>query len=734
MKVVEVLIEYSNYSLDRPFSYIYKGNKEIQKGFRVLINFHNREIVGYTINCYETTKSQIELSEEMGFDISEIIDVLDEMPLLNDELLELCDKISDYYLAPKISVLQCMLPPSLSPRRSSLRAPKVAFDSYVKAIDTNEDDLTDKQIELLRLISSTDKVLKKEIKSVSILDKLIEYGRVEVIKEEKRRLAIPDFEYIEPPALTKDQQNVIDEFNNSNDMVYLLEGVTGSGKTEVYLTLSEQVLKEGKSVLMLVPEISLTPMMTEYYLRRFNNNVAILHSELTPAEKYDEYRKIARGDCHIVVGARSAIFAPLKDIGLIVLDEEHVESYKQDTVPFYHAREVAIMRATLSKKKGTKVILGSATPSLESRARAQKNKFHLLLLNNRINNKQLPKTIIINMGDYHNVDRDSFIFSHRLREEISGVLSRKEQAILLINRRGFSTSVSCRKCGHIFRCPTCEIPLTYHKTDNMLKCHHCDYVTQMPEECPECGSKYLMKTGFGTERIEEEVHRLFPDARTLRLDSDSAKIRAKIPAIIEEFRQNKADILIGTQMIAKGHDFPNVTLVGVVLADIGLSMPSFRSNERAFQLITQAVGRSGRKDKNGIAIIQTYIPNNYAITMAARQNYELFYRKEMEYRRIQSYPPYSFLACLTLSGSNEENVIASMYNLIDFMNDSLGDDGVVLGPTTPYVPYEGKNAVRTALIKFKDYKIVHELLKKIIDIYSTKNGLKLTVNIDPYNF
>ena len=734
MKVVEVLIEYSNYSLDRPFSYIYKGNKEIQKGFRVLINFHNREIVGYTINCYETTKSQIELSEEMGFEISEIIDVLDEMPLLNDELLELCDKISDYYLAPKISVLQCMLPPSLSPRRSSLRAPKVAFDSYVKAIDTNEDDLTDKQIELLRLISSTDKVLKKEIKSVSILNKLIEYGRVEVIKEEKRRLAIPDFEYIEPPALTKDQQNVIDEFNNSNDMVYLLEGVTGSGKTEVYLTLSEQVLKQGKSVLMLVPEISLTPMMTEYYLRRFKNNVAILHSELTPAEKYDEYRKIARGDCHIVVGARSAIFAPLKDIGLIILDEEHVESYKQDTVPFYHAREVAIMRATLSKKKGTKVILGSATPSLESRARAQKNKFHLLLLNNRINNKQLPKTIIINMGDYHNVDRDSFIFSHRLREEISGVLSRKEQAILLINRRGFSTSVSCRKCGHIFRCPTCEIPLTYHKTDNMLKCHHCDYVTQMPEGCPECGSKYLMKTGFGTERIEEEVHRLFPDAKTLRLDSDSAKIRAKIPAIIEEFRQNKADILIGTQMIAKGHDFPNVTLVGVVLADIGLSMPSFRSNERAFQLITQAVGRSGRKDKNGIAIIQTYIPNNYAITMAARQNYELFYRKEMEYRRIQSYPPYSFLACLTLSGSNEENVIASMYNLIDFLNDSLGDDGVVLGPTTPYVPYEGKNAVRTTLIKFKDYKIVHELLKKIIDIYSTKNGLKLTVNIDPYNF
>ena len=367
MKVVEVLIEYSNYSLDRPFSYFYKGNKNVDVGFRVLINFHNREIVGYVINCYQTDKNEKELEDELGFEISEILDVIDETPLLNKELLELCDKVSEYYLAPKISVLQTMLPPSLSPRRSALKAPKVAYDLYVRAIDADEGGLTDKQIELLRLISTVDKVLKKEIKSVSILNKLINQGRVEVFKVEKRRLSIPDYEYEEPPVLTEDQQKVVDEFNNSNDLVYLLEGVTGSGKTEVYLSLSEQVLKEGKSVLMLVPEISLTPMMVEYYLRRFKNDVAILHSELTPAEKYDEYRKIARGDCHIVVGARSAIFAPLQNIGLIVLDEEHVESYKQDVVPFYHAREVAIMRATLSKEKcGTKVLLGSATPSIRA--------------------------------------------------------------------------------------------------------------------------------------------------------------------------------------------------------------------------------------------------------------------------------------------------------------------------------------------------------------------------------
>ena len=731
MKIVEVLIEYANYSLDRPFSYFYKGKKTIDVGFRVLVNFNNREIVGYVTKCFESDKDIKTLEKEMGFSIGEIIDVIDETPLLNNDLLSLVDKVSDYYLAPKISVLQAMLPPSLSPRRSSLKAPKIAYDIYVKAIDTSEDGLTDKQIEILRLIASSDKVLKKEIKSVSVLNKLIEYGKVKIIKEEKRRLAIPNYEYKKPPQLTEEQQSVIKEFNETNDEVYLLEGVTGSGKTEVYLTLSEQVLKEGKSVLMLVPEISLTPMMMEYFLRRFKGDVAILHSELTPAEKYDEYRKIAKGDTHIVIGARSAIFAPLSNIGLIILDEEHVESYKQDVPPFYHAREVAIMRGKMHKAK---VILGSATPSLESRARAQKNIYHLLLLNNRVNNKELPQTTIINLADYHNIDRDSYIFSKRLREEISNVLKRKEQAILLINRRGFSTSVSCRKCGHIFKCPTCDVPLTYHKSDNMLKCHHCDYVCKMPEECPECGSKYIMKTGFGTERIEEEVQRLFPEARTLRLDSDSGKIRAKIPSIIEDFRQKRADILIGTQMIAKGHDFPDVTLVGIVLADIGLSMPSYRSNERAFQLITQAVGRSGRKDKKGIALIQTYIPNNYAITMSARQNYELFYRKEMEYRRLQNYPPYSYLASITLAGKVEENVIAGMVNLIDILNSEFKDDGVVLGPTVPFIPYEGNNYLRTALVKFKNTKLAKEILKKVISIYSGKSQLHLTINIDPYNF
>ena len=731
MQIVKVLIEYANRSLNRPFSYLYKGKDKLEKGIRVLVSFNHRDIVGYVIEVIETNKTISEIEEESGYQLSEIVDVIDKSPLLDDELLNLLNEVSNYYLAPKISVLQTMLPPSLSPKHSSLKAPKIAYDQYLEVINDNEEGLTNKQIELLRLIKNDGRVLKRDIKSKSIIDKLLEAERIQIVKEEKRRLKIPDYKYQEPPELSDDQKAVINEFNATNDSVYLLEGVTGSGKTEVYLSLSEQTLKAGKSVLMLVPEISLTPMMVEYFLHRFKDDVAILHSELTPAEKYDEYRKIAKGECHIVVGVRSAIFAPLHNIGLIILDEEHTESYKQDNLPFYHAREVAIMRG---RYNNAKVLLASATPSLESRARGQNNVYHMLYLRKRINNQKLPTTKIVNMLDYHNIDRDSYIFSHALRDALHTTLAKNEQAILLINRRGFSTHVNCRECGYTFKCPTCGIALTYHKSDNMLKCHHCDYVEPYPNICPECGSTHLMKTGFGTERIQEEVERLFPSARTLRLDSDSAKNKSKIPETIEAFRKKEADILIGTQMIAKGHDFPDVTLVGIVLADIGLSMPSYRSNERAFQLITQAIGRSGRKDKPGLAIIQTYMPSHYAITYAARQDYELFYRKEMEMRKLQFYPPYAYLASVTLRGKNEERVIESTYQIVDFLNDEFLDEAQILGPSTPYIPVEMGLNVRSILIKFKDAKKAHQIFEKMVELFSSDSQYELFINIDPYNF
>ena len=730
MKIIELLIEHNNYSLNRPFSYVYFGDKPVDKGYRVLVSFNHQELVGYVLSVKDSDKTIADLEAELGFEISEIIDVLDTSPLLNDDLMKLADEVSDYYLASKISVLQTMLPPSLSPRKSSLKAPKIAYDQYIKIKNYSEDNLTSNQIELLRLISANQPVLKREIKQVSILKKLLDKELVEIVKVEKRRLEIPNYDKAVIPTLTCDQQKVVDEFNNSDDQIYLLEGVTGSGKSEVYLHLSSQILAQGKSVLMLVPEISLTPMMMRNFISRFNDDVAILHSELTPAEKYDEYRKIASGKCKIVVGARSAIFAPLSNIGLIILDEEHVESYKQDVPPFYHAREVAIFRA---KAHGCKVLLGSATPSLESRARAGKGVYHLLKLDKRINDQELPKTTIVNLSDYRNIDRESYIFSIKLREAIQKSLDKFNQVILLINRRGFSSSVTCRSCGYIFKCPTCNIPLTYHRSDRMLKCHHCNYVEVDHDVCPECGSKYLMRSGFGTERIEEEVHRLFPEARTLRLDSDSAKIRTKIPQIVEAFRKKEADILIGTQMIAKGHDFPDVTLVGVVLADIGLSLPSYRSSERVFQLITQAVGRSGRSDKKGEAIIQTYSPTHYAITMAARQDYELFYRKEMELRKMQSYPPYTFVASVTVASKSEDLTIDTTYRIVDKLHDELKDEAVVLGPSTPYVPYENHQHVRMIMLKYRHPEIVKESLQKLLKSGLNKSGISLSINIDPYN-
>ena len=732
MKILETLIEYGTYSLNRPFSYLYNGERNIKEGTRVLISFNNREIVGYVISIKDTNKSKEELEEESGFSLSFIIDVLDDYPLLNEELLLLADKIADYYLAPKISVLQTMLPPSLSPKHTSLKAPKIAYDQYLRCINDNEEGLTAKQIEILRLIKSVDKVIKKDIKSVSIVKKLLELERIEIVYEEKRRLNLPNYEQEEFHELNEEQKSVVNEFLNSEDIIYLLQGVTGSGKSEVYLHIARQVLKEGKKVLMLVPEISLTPMMVEYFIRRFGESIAILHSELTPAEKYDEYRKIANDEVQVVVGARSAIFAPLKNIGLIIIDEEHVESYKQDSSPCYHARDVAIMRA---RYHHAKVLLGSATPALESRARADKGIYHFLSLPHRINDQGLPKTTIINLLDYHNIDRESYIFSLSLRKAIQGVLDRKEQAILLINRRGFSTNVSCRKCGHVFKCPTCYIPLTYHKDDHMLKCHHCGHVELMPNECPKCGSPYLMKAGFGTERIELEIHRLFPSARTLRLDSDVAKIRKKIPQTIEKFANKEADILIGTQMIAKGHNFPDVTLVGVVLADIGLNMPSFRAAERVFQLITQAVGRSGRLNKKGEAFIQTYAPDHYAVILGGKQDYDAFYNKEMTMRRLQKYPPYVHLASLTLSGKNEDMVISTIYAVIKDIQEALTVDEItVLGPIAPYIPYENDSYKRVALLKYKDQKKVKAVLAKIIKTLSNKSGINIAVNIDPYDF
>ena len=731
MKIVDVLIERKIQSLNRPFSYVTKDDALIEVGERVLVPFNNKNIVGYVINVTKSDKSIAELEKEFGYKLFEIRKIIDEKPLLTPELILLADEIKNYYLAPYISILQAMLPLSLKPTSSSLKGPKIAYEYFVKIVSDNEDNLTPKQIELLRLVKNNGEVNKKDIKSPSILKKLIDNNHLQIIKKEKKRLVINATKEQKNFVLTSEQNQAIDSVLHSKQNVTLLQGITGCGKTEIYLSLAEKIIESGKNVLILVPEISLTPIMVNNVYSRFNEKVAILHSGLTNAERYDEYRKILNKEVNVVVGTRSAIFAPLDNIGLIIIDEEHSESYKQDNLPYYHAREVAIMR---SKINNAKVLLGSATPSFESKTKAMKGIYNFVKIDKRINKLKLPETVIVDMSKSMNLSRDSYLFSTSLISAINEALARKEQIILLLNRRGYSTYVWCRKCGHIFKCPNCDIALTYHKNDKMLKCHHCGHVELMSEYCPECGSNYIAYTGFGSEKIVSEVNRLFPTARVLRLDSDVSEVRGNIKKAIDSFSNYEADILVGTQMIAKGHDFPRVTLVGIVLADVGLSMPSFRSSERVFQLITQAIGRSGRSDLSGKAIIQTYLPNHYSILLASKQNYDAFFNYEMRIRHIQQYPPFSFLLSIEVSAKNEEYVILAANDIVNNLNSKLQDEATILGPVAPYIAYQNNTYKRLILIKYKNSDKIKQEINKLLETFKFNNVVNVKINVDPYDF
>ncbi len=731
MQILDVLTQYGSQSLDRTFTYLYDGSRNVGPRFRVLINFNGRPVIGFVMSSRETTKTPEELKEENGYSFKFIDRVIDEEPLLNDELMELAHKISSYYLSPLISVLQAMLPLSLSPKMSTLKGPKIAYEKWVELVSSDESDLTDKQIEILRLIAKNGKILKKEAGSTAILEKLIAKNRVKIVLKERERFHIKEEEKEIPHEMTVEQNIAYNDILSMDKNVVLLQGVTGSGKTEVYLRLSEKILSEGKTVLMLVPEINLTPVMVEYFSRRFGQKVAILHSELTQAERYDEYRRIKRGDASIVVGARSAVFAPLNNIGLIILDEEHVESYKQDNAPYYHAREVAIFRGELT---GAKVVLGSATPSLETKARAMKGVYGLPRLPHRINEKGLPHTTIIDLTDRHNFEKTSQKLSKPLLDKIREKLEKQEQTILLINRRGYWTNIMCASCGKIFTCPSCGGNLTYHTEDDMLKCHHCGYVERFPKVCPECGSTRLMRTGYGTERVVKELNDIFPDARVARLDSDVGKVSKNVEKILTSFKNHEYDILVGTQMIAKGHDFPKVTLAGVVLADIGLSLPTYRAAERTFELIAQAVGRSGRSLDTGEAMIQTYNPSHYAIVYGAKQDYEFFFRKEMQERKIQQYPPYVYLILLEFLSKNEEKCVQAASDFLRELKTQSFTSVSFVGPLCPYYSLNAGRYSRVLLIKYKQGEELRTYLQDMVKRYSGLSNVDISINVDPLDY
>ena len=538
----------------------------------------------------------------------------------------------------------------------------------------------------------------------------------------------------QPLTLNAEQQDAFEQITqkitSNQAQTFLLQGVTGSGKTEVYLQCMAQALKQNKTALMLVPEISLTPQMVKRVKSRFGQQVAVLHSGLSDGEKYDEWRRIKRQEAKVVVGARSAVFAPLENLGLIIMDEEHESSYKQEEMPRYHARDVALWRANYHQ---CPLVLGSATPCLETRARAQKNVYQRLCLTKRANQQALPEVTLIDMRQQLG---DNLDFSPELLAALKERIRRAEQAVLLLNRRGYASFALCRECGFVARCPNCDISLTYHLTGNILKCHYCGYEQPKLTTCPSCQGHKINYLGTGTQKVEEKLQTLLPEARIIRMDVDTTRKKGAHERLLNEFGAKKADILLGTQMIAKGLDFPDVTLVGVLNADTALMLPDFRASERTFQLLTQVSGRAGRATKKGEVIIQTYNPKHYAISLVTKQDYERFYSLEMNMRHLGGYPPYYYTIQITASSLQESQAARAIYLIKRELQQILTPQSKILGPTPKPITRVNKRYYYQMVIKFKNEPHLKEYLQELLIKSQTqqREGVRLIIDRDPLNF
>lgn len=605
-----------------------------------------------------------------------------------------------------------------------------------------------KQREIIKYISGVKCAKLKDLmvntsSTLSSVKSLENKGYIKIVKEEVKRNPITrKIKMTSKLPLTPAQKECVDTIYNhiikGIQNKFLIHGVTGSGKTEIYLQLLEKMLQLNKQTIVLVPEISLTPQTVERFVGRFGDRVAVLHSRLSLGERYDEWRKIKNGDVQIVVGARSAIFAPFDNLGLIIIDEEHETSYKSSMNPKYNAIEVAEKRCQI---EGASLILGSATPSIESYHRAQKGEIKLLTLPERVNKKPLPPIEIVDMKK--ELDKgNKTIFSEKLINAISENLENNKQTILFLNRRGFSTFVSCRKCGYVAKCKNCDISLTYHITDNMLKCHYCGLSQKPPLVCPECGSKYIKYFGIGTQKVEEIVKKTFPNARVARMDVDTTTRKGSHEKIFNSVKRGEIDILIGTQMISKGLDFPNVTLVGIIAADINLNIPDFKASERTFQLTTQVSGRAGRGQSEGRVIMQTYEPEHYSIQTAKKHDYISFYNKEILLRKEFLYPPFTNIISILMTSNDEKTLIKSSKQIAQNLLETIKKDNKdfkqnrLLGPNSAPIPKIKGNHRWMILIKCTDDEM--KGIKGIIrnEILSETKGklyenVKFSIDINP---
>ena len=719
--VVGVLVQLSSQNIDKIFDYIVPNDLEssIKVGIRVLVPFGRQTLEGFVL----------EIKDNSDRDLKEIYSILDRDIVLNDELLLLGKQIQKSTLSTLISAYQVMLPKALKAKAGVLVSKK--YQTFYELTDKSYLASSTAQEKILKLFSDKKTISRKELLAISssALSTLIEKKVLSEIKKEDYRIKY-EVNKDKKKVLTPSQQKVVNSvLENQRNVPFLLFGVTGSGKTEVYMQIIEKVLKRGETAIMLVPEISLTPQMVEQFSNRFGNQIAALHSALSEGEKYDEWRRIARGEASIVIGARSAIFAPLKNIGIIIMDEEHSDSYKQgDKSPRYHARDIAIWRA---KHHSCPVLLGSATPSLESMARAEKGVYQLLVLKERVNGKSLPNVEIIDMNK--EAKNGTSHITNRLLSEVSSCIDRGEQAILFLNRRGFSTFVTCKNCSETIKCPNCDITLTYHKSNRMLRCHYCGYATPLPKVCPHCKEEALSDLGVGTEKIEEELHGLLPNARVLRMDVDTTSRKGAHKKMIDAFRNHEYDILLGTQIVAKGLDFSDVTLVGVINADTSLNIPDFRSSENTYSLLSQVAGRSGRSQKTGKVYIQTFNPDHYAISFVKEHDYLGFYREEMKIRRRLGYPPFYFLCYLKISGKEADYLFQESLKIKRSLERNLHHT-TILGPTTLAV-FKVNNIYRYGIIlKYKREEALYDILIKVQNHYKSNHKLRVDIDFNPSHF
>lgn len=791
MAVAKIIVDVPLMQTDQPYSYRIPEEFEgmLEVGMRVHVPFGkgNRLIQGIVLGLDSQSDE-----EEIEQDLKDIAEVLDFSPVLTQEQLWLAEELRKSVFSYKISILKAMLPGFLNSSYDKILYPLEGLSQEDRErLFGSENSLAfssldiSKQAEMMRLTRKGllgmeyQAVDQKKVKTqswyevnpaqlegveisprakkklelrdyllshpesaslASLLESysreqvnfFVEQGAVTIVQKEVQRSAayFEGIEASQPLELNPEQRQARDAVVSaigSHQPPFLLQGITGSGKTEVYLQIIQGALDKGKTAILLVPEISLTPQMTERFIARFGDKVAILHSGLSNGEKYDEWRKVERGDAQVVVGARSAIFAPLKNLGVMIIDEEHEVTYKQDSNPRYHAREVAILRAQYNQAA---LVLGSATPSLESRARAGKGVYQHLRLTQRANPlATIPEVQVIDFRDYIGQNETSN-FTPPLLEAIQDRLAKKEQVVLMLNRRGYSSFVMCRECGTVDTCPNCDISLTLHMDTKTMNCHYCGFSKDIPQICPNCKSHSIRYYGTGTQKAYDELAEVFPQARILRMDVDTTRKKGSHQALLDQFGRGEADILLGTQMIAKGLDFPNVTLVGVLNADTALNLPDFRSSERTFQLLTQVAGRAGRAEKAGQVLIQSYNPQHYAIRFAKDQDYEGFYAYEMGIRRQLGYPPYYFTIGITLSHKKEEEVVKRAYEVMNILRSGLSETSKILGPTPKPIARTHNLYHYQILIKYRLEDELGLTLNQVLALTQERENSELRLSID----